>query len=107
MLPVWSCLRWAAPFRVTAVALVCYNTPCFPQTLPEDSGYDIRRISLQNGLRNQIITALCVDQQGLLWIGTQSGLYSFDGFRVTGTDNTRERLLEGFITDLELIRSGS
>lgn len=107
MLLVCSCLRWAAPLRATALIITWCNTPCFPQVLREDAGYDIHRVSIQDGLHNQIITSICTDQRGLLWFGTQSGLYSFDGFRATGTENARERLLEGFITDLELIQSGT
>lgn len=107
MLPVWSCLRWAAPFRATAVVLLCYNTPCFTQAPPEDAGYDIRRVSIQNGLRNQIVTTICVDQRGLLWFGTQSGLYSFDGFRAIDSGTPAETLPNGFITDLLPIEVGT
>lgn len=66
--------------------------------------YDFRRIGIQDGIASQIITSVREDTKGLLWFGTQNGLYYFDGFRVTHfLPSPTERLPSELITDLELI----
>ncbi|MBL7795930.1 MAG: hypothetical protein JNJ90_05440 [Saprospiraceae bacterium] len=66
--------------------------------------YDFRRISMQDGISNQIITAICEDSRGMLWFGTHSGLYRFDGFRVTRfVDKKIDFLSSEYVTDLEYL----
>lgn len=75
------------------------------QAVPD---YSFRRISMQDGLANQIITAAGEDQRGMLWFGTQSGLYRFDGFRVTHfSDRHKGFLPTENITDLECLAGAS
>lgn len=75
------------------------------QTIP---GYSFRRISMQDGLANQIISAAGEDQRGMLWLGTHNGLYRFDGFRVTHfSDHPKGFLSTEFITDLECLQTSS
>jgi len=40
-----------------------------------------RHYSVDNGLANSALTALAQDRDGFLWIGSQSGLMRFDGYR--------------------------
>lgn len=40
-----------------------------------------RHYSVDNGLANNALTALAQDRDGFLWIGSQSGLMRFDGYR--------------------------
>jgi len=59
---------------------------------------------MQDGLTNQIVTSVCEDGRGMLWIGTQNGLYRFDGFRVTRfVDNLRAFRPIEYVTDLEYL----
>lgn len=41
-----------------------------------------RHYSVDNGLANNALTALAQDRDGFLWIGSQSGLMRFDGYRL-------------------------
>lgn len=70
--------------------------------------YNFRRISMQDGLANQIITAVCEDNKGMLWFGTHGGLYRFDGFRVMHfIDKSKGFLPHEFITDLEYLSTSN
>ena len=40
-----------------------------------------RHYSVDNGLANSALTALAQDRDGFIWIGSQSGLMRFDGYR--------------------------
>jgi ligand-binding sensor domain-containing protein len=49
------------------------------------SGQDISfsNISTTNGLSDNFIRSIAVDKKGFLWIGTNEGLNSYDGYSVT------------------------
>ncbi len=78
-----------SPLLMVFAALLCLggSTGNISAQSPEIGHYDVRRISLQDGLSSQLVSALCTDKRGLLWIGTNNGLYRFDGFRVTRLDH--------------------
>ena len=40
---------------------------------------DYKRISIDDGLSNSVVFSISQDQNGLIWIGTRSGIDSFDG----------------------------
>jgi signal transduction histidine kinase/ligand-binding sensor domain-containing protein/CheY-like chemotaxis protein/HPt (histidine-containing phosphotransfer) domain-containing protein len=66
---------------VAAMLLCCCaasSTPLqeFPSTQPQ-----FARVSGAESLNSQPVTALAQDARGLLWIGTQSGLFRYDGYR--------------------------
>ena len=48
----------------------------FAQTLP----VRFRRLSVADGLSQQVVNAIAQDKQGFLWFGTQDGLNRFDGY---------------------------
>ena len=71
----------------------------------EVSGYEIRRIGVQNGLANQVITTVGQDRDNRLWFGTDDGLYNYDGFRILRVDSNYMELEDqayNYITDLAL-----
>ncbi|HRH39564.1 MAG TPA: two-component regulator propeller domain-containing protein, partial [Flavobacteriales bacterium] len=52
--------------------------------------YDLRTLSLEQGLPSMGINALCLDHEGFLWVGTMLGAARCDGSRfetVAGTEN--------------------
>jgi diguanylate cyclase (GGDEF)-like protein len=40
-----------------------------------------RHYGLDNGLTNQVVTALAEDRDGFIWVGTEGGLVRWDGYR--------------------------
>ncbi len=92
-------------YLLLAVFCISGNTAGFGQTTIND--FDMRRISLKDGLVNQSITAICTDAKGQLWIGTLNGLYSYDGFRVSRYDipgSDPQYLPYHQVTDLQEIK---
>ncbi len=106
MLPRWPCHYWLISSLAVPVSFFLFLLPRLGAQ-PEVSGYEIRRISVQDGLESQIITTICADQQGLLWFGTQSGLYSFDGYRVARLKQSGLPLPSEYVTDLVQINTPS
>ena len=47
----------------------------------QNQEYIFKHITVSDGLVNNIVTALCTDSEGFMWIGTQAGLQRFDGTR--------------------------
>jgi PAS domain S-box-containing protein len=53
-----------------------------PQLLPVPAGQlKFRAFGGADGLRNLVLSSITQDRDGLLWIGTQDGVYRFDGER--------------------------
>lgn len=76
----------------------------------QQTNFEIRRISLKDGLVNQVITAVCIGKKGQIWIGTQNGLYSYDGFRISRYDvagSFLQQLPDHHITDLDVADDSS
>lgn len=53
--------------------------------------YELRRLSVQEGMATQFVNAICTDATGLLWIGTGKGVRYFDGFRVGRFEEETQR----------------
>jgi diguanylate cyclase (GGDEF)-like protein len=51
--------------------------------LPDHPRYGFQHLSEQLSLSTATVTCLAQDQQGFLWIGTQNGLFRYDGSTVT------------------------
>jgi diguanylate cyclase (GGDEF)-like protein len=67
--------------------------------------YAFRCYRQADGLGNLSVTALAQDAAGYLWIGTENGLYRFDGasFRRFGP---QEELEESYVSDLHVDKAG-
>lgn len=64
-----------------------------------------RTLNMDNGLAHTDVTCITQDLSGLIWIGTNGGLQSFDGYNLQSyeyyKDNDRIRLLHDRITSIE------
>lgn len=58
---------------VFTVITMILNLPCFAQSL------QVIRYSENEGLSNTLVKSVTTDHQGLIWIGTDGGLFLFDG----------------------------
>ena len=67
---------------VGALCLAC-TAPATAATARWDAltSPQFKHYSVDNGLANSALTALAQDRDGFLWIGSQSGLMRFDGYR--------------------------
>ena len=63
------CLAWVAPALGATARWEAMTSPQF------------RHYSVENGLANSALTAIVQDSDGFLWMGSQSGLMRFDGYR--------------------------
>src|SRR5208337_5470317 len=53
----------------------------FRDSFPDHSRFTIQRLQDEFGLDAVTVTAMGQDSQGFLWLGTQTGLYRYDGAR--------------------------
>ncbi|MBL7792440.1 MAG: hypothetical protein JNK77_08955 [Saprospiraceae bacterium] len=49
----------------------------------QPAGCDIRYLGYREGLADRNVNAICHDHNGLVWLGTHSGLYRYDGHQVS------------------------
>lgn len=73
---------------ISVLALLCaalFNARAEAGTLPlpDHARYAIEHFGERFGLGAATITALAQDQQGFLWIGTETGLFRYDGAEAT------------------------
>ena len=68
------------PNRTALTILLAVTGVCFAQQ------YSFRHYATAEGLENLAILSLAQDQQGYIWVGTEAGLYRYDGtrFRLMG-----------------------
>ncbi|MFN7972386.1 MAG: two-component regulator propeller domain-containing protein [Acidobacteriota bacterium] len=59
--------------------LLCVAAPATSLPIPRHPRYAIHHVGQDAGLATLTVTALAQDGDGLIWIGTPSGLYRFDG----------------------------
>ncbi len=64
-----------------ATAPVRAQVPASSQTAPFEGRYAFRTYGDEDGLANTTVECLLQDRQGFLWVGTQDGLFRFDGRR--------------------------
>ncbi len=55
---------------------------------------------INNGLSNNYITDIVQDEKGRIWVGTESGLYSYDGFGFQGYNTANSGLNSNMINAL-------
>jgi ligand-binding sensor domain-containing protein/signal transduction histidine kinase len=76
-LPILPCSAWVvALFLVARVDNVCAQN--FHGAQP--TSYNLHRVSVETGLSQNTVTSVLEDEEGLVWIGTENGLNSYDGY---------------------------
>lgn len=92
-------LRLLLPLFCCVVTAASSGTPSVSRTdLP--MGHALFLVYGENeGLGNLVPLCLIQDRTGFLWVGTEDGLYRYDGRRFKGF-NTEDGLPSGYITDL-------
>lgn len=73
---------------------------------PDHSRYTVQRLADQYGLGAVTVTAMGQDQQGYLWIGTQTGLFRYDGARAQKMTEA-EGLIGHYVLDLVIAPDGT
>jgi len=92
-------LRLLVPFL--CLALSAGGTPTIqakPEAIPPGHAL-FRAYGEEAGLGNLVPLCLDQDRAGFLWVGTEDGLYRYDGRRFVGF-NTSDGLPSGYITDI-------
>jgi diguanylate cyclase (GGDEF)-like protein len=75
-------------------------------SFPDSPRFTIQRLEEQFGLDAVTVTAMGQDAQGFLWIGTQTGLYRYDGARARKMAEV-ESITGHYVTDLLVAPDGT
>ena len=70
-----------------------------PLPVPDHPRYAIQHIGEAIGLGTASVTSLAQDRQGFMWVGTQTGLYRFDGMKAQSFGR-REGMLDDLVEQL-------
>ncbi len=73
---------------------------------PDNPRYTVQRLTDHFGLGAVTVTAMGQDQQGFLWIGTQTGLFRYDGARAQKMIEV-EGLIGHYVLDLVIAPDGT
>lgn len=73
------------------IAVAIPNTKIFSQPVLESENILVKAFTNENGLRQSMVSQICQDERGLIWMVTGDGLHYFDGqdftaFRVPYND---------------------
>lgn len=77
-LAIKNCAKWMILSCLISVYLVSVSV----QSAPLLSEPTFLRVSTEQGLSQDSVNGLLLDQEGFLWIATEDGLNRFDGYRV-------------------------
>ena len=75
-------------------------------TFPDNPRYTVQRLADHFGLSAVTVTAMGQDRQGFLWIGTQTGLFRYDGSRAQKMTEV-EGLIGHYVLDLVIAPDGT
>ena len=82
-------MTWMRPAKFLLPALLCLPLPAQARPGPQraQGRYSFRTYGIQEGLGNISVLSMHQDREGFLWVGTEDGLYRFDGqaFQMFGT----------------------
>ena len=100
--------------KIRICALLCCFTsalalasPALSQvSYPDHRRYTVQRLADQFGLGAVTVTAMGEDKQGYLWIGTQTGLYRYDGARAQRM-NAVENMIGHYVLDMVIAPDGT
>ncbi|MGH8076257.1 MAG: ligand-binding sensor domain-containing diguanylate cyclase, partial [Lysobacter sp.] len=70
-------MRWVTPVACLLVACLYWSSLAVAADAP--GIYSFRSYGPDQGLRNQAVTALAQDRVGFLYVGTEDGLFRYDG----------------------------
>ena len=73
---------------------------------PDNPRFTVQRFEDQEGMGAVTATALGQDSQGFLWIGTQTGLYRYDGTRAKKMPEV-ESIIGHYVVDLLIAPDGT
>jgi diguanylate cyclase (GGDEF)-like protein len=77
-----------------------------PLSFPDHPRFTVQRLADQYGLGAVTATAMGQDKEGFLWIGTQTGLYRYDGTRARKMADA-EALIGHYVLDLVIAPDGT
>ncbi|MGB7848321.1 MAG: diguanylate cyclase [Candidatus Acidiferrum sp.] len=100
--------------KIRSLALLCaiactWSPAAIAQvqvSFPENPRYAVQRLADQFGLSAVTVTAMGQDNQGFLWIGTQTGLYRFDGARAQKMTEV-ENYIGHYVLDMVIAPDGT
>lgn len=100
--------------KVRAAALLCalawtgrgVATEAQRIDFPDNPRYAVQRLTDQYGLGAVTVTAMGQDNRGFLWIGTQTGLYRYDGARAQKMTEV-EGMIGHYVLDLLIAPDGT
>ncbi|MFM9950806.1 MAG: two-component regulator propeller domain-containing protein [Saprospiraceae bacterium] len=72
-------MNWKSTIRIAVIGLVLTVKTLAAQS----TDYEIRYLGFREGLKDRNVTAVCHDHKGIVWIGTRTGLYRYDGYEIT------------------------
>ena len=75
-------------------------------SFPDNPRFTVQRLEDQYGLSAVTATSMGQDAQGFLWIGTQTGLYRYDGARAQKMSEV-ESLIGHYVVDLLIAPDGT
>ena len=97
-LRIW---RFLSPLLLAVAVAAEAQPPVRPLSYPENPRFTSQRFGEQFGIGVVTATSMAQDHNGFLWIGTQTGLFRYDGSRVTHMSAVEP--LVGHYIDLVLV----
>jgi diguanylate cyclase (GGDEF)-like protein len=98
------------PLPLLLCAIACVLGVCAPLraqlSFPDHQRYTVQRLADSYGLSAVTVTAMGQDKQGYLWIGTQTGLYRYDGARAEKMLQVEE-FIGHYVVDLVIAPDGT
>jgi diguanylate cyclase (GGDEF)-like protein len=101
-----SRIRLSALLCALAAAGVCAGAEAKRIDFPDNPRFSVRRFEDQQGLGAVTATCVAQDAQGFLWIGTQTGLYRFDGTRAKKMTEV-ESFIGHYVVDMLIAPDGT
>lgn len=102
--------RWPIRSLLFLCTLACVCTATANQapdvSFPDHPRFTVQRLPDQFGLGAVTVTAMGQDKQGFLWIGTQTGLYRYDGARAQKMAEV-EDLIGHYVLDMLIAPDGT
>src|SRR5512146_1610729 len=84
--------------------------PPAPPPLQPGALIRFKKLSIEEGLSQSVVTAMAQDQTGFLWLGTANGLNRYDGYNFTifnPDPSNPDSLTDGWVTALLADPDGS